>query len=504
MSLRKLGGETLVYGLSNVLGRLLNFVLVTYFITRLLSREEFGVVGDLMMWTGLLIALLTFRMDTALFRFAGRAEYATAAVFKRTNAFVLLTTGGAVVLYFLFEGAVAGFMKYPDRTVYLRLVVATVAFDALAAIPLARLRLRERAWFFVAVNLGNVLVNILLVFLLLYGLPRWEVWFAETLGWRYYGDYRVGYYLAAVCIASLLRYAALLLDGLRQPPEPPPGVVHDEAHGHHLADVPPWRTLLAYAAPLTLVAVAGIYNALAGPTLLKELSDQGSTTENLAYAGLFNAAVKLAVVLNLFVTAYNYAAEPFFFRQAGRDLATADRTIYADACRAYALVAALACGGILLFLPWLRVLIDVNFHGGLVILPVLLGANFLFGLYASFSVAYKLTDRTWLGGGIALLGSAVVYAVSARYAAEYTIWAPAWGMLGGYGLMCVLAYAVSRRYFPVAYPLGRILLYALLTAAVVYAGWRFEPFLARAGFMLLLLLLLGALEYRWARRAFAR
>lgn len=492
MSLRKLGGETLIYGLSSVLGRLLTFVIVTPVLTRLLSREEYGVVSDLMMWTGLLIALLVFRMDTALFRFASRAEFAGASVFKKTQWFVVASVGVGVVLYAGFEEAIAGWMKYPDRTVYLRLVVAAVAFDALSAIPLARLRLRERSWAFVAVNLGNVAVNIALLFLLLFTLPGNERWFTETIGLTYDPNYQVGYYLAAIALASALRYLALLVDGWWYP-EPVP-----DRH----AGSPSLKTLLVYSAPLTLVAVAGIYNALSGPTLLKELADQGSTTENLNYAGLFGASIKLAVILNLFVTAYNYAAEPFFFRQAGRDLATADRTIYADASRAYALVAATASVAILLLLPWLRHFIDADYFAGLVILPVLLGGNFLFGLYANFAIAYKLTDRTWMGGLIALSGSVVLYLVSNRFAPAYTIWAPAWGMLACYGLMCILAYVVSRRYFPVDYPLGRIFLYALLAAGTVWVGQYSEVLFFRVVLLLAYLLVVGLLEQKWVRRVF--
>ena len=500
MSLRKLGTETLIYGLSNILGRLLNFVLVTYFITRLMSSEEFGVVGDLAFWTGWLIALLVFRMDTAVFRFASRGDYSARAVFRRTQAIVWALVGIIGGGLAVFGEQLADWLKYPDRVVYVYLVLATVAFDALSAVPLARLRLAERAWFFVAVNLGNVVANIVLIYLLLYVVPNNVESFERLTGIRYVQTYRVGFYLASVAVAAGLRYLVLLIDAWARPRVGAEvlddRVVEDSA--------PSLATLFNYTAPLTLVSAAGIFNALAGPTLIKLYLDagDGSTTDSLYYSGQFSAALKLAVILNLFVTAYNYAAEPFFFRQAGRDLATADRTIYADATRAYAIVGSLAAAFILLFLPWLQLLIDEGERQGLYVLPILLLANLLFGLYANFSVAYKLTDRTLLGGGTAAAGSLLLLGFTLATIESLGLRAPAYGMLVCYLLMCALAYWISRRYFPVAYPIGRIVVYILLCGIAVHLGMTNEAFWWRLLLLVLLLVAFLGLEYRWARRAF--
>ncbi|MEL7163331.1 MAG: hypothetical protein AAFN92_21415, partial [Bacteroidota bacterium] len=194
MSLRKLGGETIIYGLSNVLGRLLNFVLVTPFLTAMMASEEYGVVGDLFLWMGILIALLVFRMDTAVFRFASRKEYGTEAVFRRAQRFVLIAVGLAAALILFASPSIADWMEYPDRTVYVQLVLATAAFDAMSAVPLARLRLEQRPWFFVFVNLGNVLLNLGLIFWLLYLWPAQKTLF----GVEYLPEYQVGYYLVTL------------------------------------------------------------------------------------------------------------------------------------------------------------------------------------------------------------------------------------------------------------------------------------------------------------------
>jgi O-antigen/teichoic acid export membrane protein len=497
MSLKKLGGETIVYGFSNILGRMLNFVLVTYFITRLMPAEEYGVVGGLMFYTALLIAVLVFRMDTVVFRYASRDEFSAPAVFRKAQRVVTMSVIGVLGLMLLFAQQLADLLEYPDRVVYVQLVIFTVAFDALSAVPLARLRLEQRAWFFVFVNLGNVLVNVVLIFLLLY-VWRWNAdYVTEHWGFTYDANYQVGYYLLCIALASAFRYVFLLIDGLRR-------------YGKKTGATPSLSTMLAYSLPLTVVGVAGIINFLIAPELIK-FWHGGSVTENLRYAGYFNAATKLAVFLNLFITAYNYAAEPFFFRQAGNKVESANRQIYADAARAYAIVATLASAGILLFLPWLELFIDEEERAGLYVLPMLLAANFFFGLYSNLSVAYKLTDKTLYGGAMAAVGSLIVIGGGIFFVPEYGITAMAWAMLTCFIVMCFLAWLVSRKFFPVNYPWGRIAIYALLACTAVYcASWlpadvgdvAQDTMGGRIAIFMALLVAFGLLERGWIKRTF--
>ncbi|TXF90782.1 hypothetical protein FUA23_04915 [Neolewinella aurantiaca] len=497
MSLKKLGGETIVYGFSNILGRMLNFVLVTYFITRLMPAEEYGVVGGLMFYTALLIAVLVFRMDTVVFRYASRDEYSAPAVFRKAQRVVTVAVVSVLGAMLLFAPQLADWLEYPDRVVYVQLVIFTVAFDALSAVPLARLRLEQRAWFFVFVNLGNVVVNITLIFLLLY-VWRWNAGYVtEHWGISYNADYQVGYYLLCIALASAFRYVFLLVDGLRR-------------YGKKTGPVPALRTMLNYSLPLTVVGVAGIINFLIAPELIK-FWHGGSVTENLRYAGYFNAATKLAVFLNLFITAYNYAAEPFFFRQAGKDVATADRQIYADAARAYAIVATLASAAILLFLPWLERFIDAEERAGLYVLPILLAANFFFGLYSNLSVAYKLTDKTIYGGAVATVGSVIVIGGGILFVPDYGIAAMAWAMLSCFIVMCFLAWLVSRKFFPVNYPWSRIAIYAGLACLAVYSATLFTgqagdgaqgAMAVRGAMFVALMVVFWLLERNWIRSTF--
>lgn len=475
VSLRKLSGETLIYGLSSILGRLLTFVLITPFLTRVMTEGEFGQVGSLMFWTALLIALLVFRMDTAVFRFASRGDYDPELVFRKTQRVVLALTAALLLPLLLLSDRIAGLFTAPDAAIYVRLVLLTVAFDALSAVPLARLRLQQRPWFFVAVNLGNAVVNIVLIYLLLSYLPL-------SMPDNFDDTFRVGYYLISIAAAAALRYLVLSIDGWRRSEK--------KAGGENIS----WARLLRYSLPLTVVSVAGIANALVGPALLIGYEP--------AWAGYFTAALRMAVFLNLFVTAYQYAAEPFFFRQSGNDLATADRTIYADAMRAYGLVGTLACAAILLGLPWLGLFIGPDVRPGLVVLPILLAANFLFGIYSNLSIAYKLTDQTFLGGVIALVGTLFAVGGPLIFTATYGIYAPAYGMLACFTVMCVGAYLVSRRHFPVEYPFARMAVYVAVAIFVCLLGTVSQHLLWRVALLALLSATLALYEKKWLLRTF--
>jgi O-antigen/teichoic acid export membrane protein len=224
-----------------------------------------------------------------------------------------------------------------------------------------------------------------------------------------------------------------------------------------------WRSMLNYALPLVIAAIAGIVNQLAGTTLLKYFGT-GSTEVNLDMGGMYAAAAKLAVLMNLFVQAFNYAAEPFFFRQSA---VSQDKEIYADVARAFALVGSLAFIGIMFYLELIQAFLGEDYREGLGILPILLVANFFLGLYYNFSIGYKLTDQTRWAGYIALLGTAITMIINIIFIPSWTIYAPAWASLACFFTMTVTGYWLTRKLWPVDYKLGRMAYYLL----VALGGW---------------------------------
>ncbi|MEM8582734.1 MAG: hypothetical protein AAGF87_00625, partial [Bacteroidota bacterium] len=287
MSIKRLAGETAIYGLSSILGRLANFLLLTPFLTRVFPEAEYGVINDLFFYTAFCIALLVFRLDTAVFRFASRGDYEPRQVFKVAQCAVMVFVLLFVILGVGLAPALADWLQYPDRKIYVQLIVLVVAFDALSAVPLARLRLLQRAWTFAGINLANIGLSIVLVFFVLYFAPLWE------LGW-YDEQWMVAYYFGALLMASVLRYLLLIGDDWlrnrkqQQQADTRPEVTDQRKSMTKNGLLPGVRLamLLRYSAPLVVVALAGIVNSLVGPAMIK-FWHGGTVTQNLDWAGYY-------------------------------------------------------------------------------------------------------------------------------------------------------------------------------------------------------------------------
>ncbi len=499
MSIKRLAGETAIYGISSILPRLLTFVILTPWLTRITSDAQYGVIGDLHFWIALGVAVIGLRFETAVFRYASRRDHAAAVVY-RTATFTVL---GAVLLLIgpglLLAPTLADWLSYPDRTIYIQFALGIVAFDVLGAIPLARLRLEGRPRVFAAVQLGNVLLTLLLLYALLEVFPRRSIG-----GIAYQPDYIIAYYFLANLLASGIRYCTLLLV-TRQPPPALDATLDGPAIlPKPTFDPALFRLMLAYCLPLMLVTAAGIVNNLVGPSIIKYY--QGSTVSaNLGISGQYSAALKLAVVMNLFITAYNYAAEPFFFRQSGQ---SADRTIYADSARLFTLVGSIGFIGILVFLDELQLFIGADMRGAMIVVPVLLAANLILGLYYNLSIGFRLTDHTRQAAWVSLIGAAITIGLSIWLTPLYGPFGPAWAMLACYLFMAVAAYVLNLRYFPVDYNWGRILAYPSLAVGAyllhhsLIQSWQpafWTELVFNVAYLLAFLVGLYLMERRWLR-----
>ncbi|MEL7248031.1 MAG: polysaccharide biosynthesis C-terminal domain-containing protein [Bacteroidota bacterium] len=448
---KKLAGETAIYGLSSIVGRVVNWVILTPYLTRVFLESEYGIVNDLYFYIALLLVFFTYRMETAFFRFASRAKAEQSdpdTIFTTASLSIIATTVFFTTLLLWLAPNIANWLKYPGREDYVRVFTFIVAFDALAAIPFARLRMDSRPIRFALIKLSAIVINIILVFFFLEAMP-WAV--ERNMGWAkaiYNPEHRVAYIFWANLLAS--GCTLVLLSPL-----------YYQLAWRFAQDV--WQRMLNYALPLVLAAVAGIVNQLIGTPLLKILGP-GTTEENLALGGIYAAAAKLAVLMNLFVQAFNYAAEPFFFRQAAE---SDDKAIYADVTRAFALIGSLGFLGIMLYLEVIQYFLGQDFRQGLGVLPILLVANFFLGLYYNFSIGYKLSDQTRWASYIAALGAIITLAINFTFIPSIDIYAPAWASLACFLSMCIAAYFVTRKFWPVNYQLGRMAYY-LLTAIVAW------------------------------------
>lgn len=451
MTLRKLAGETVVYGLSSILGRFANFLLVPLY-TWILVDAEFGDIAWFYALMGFLKVLFTLQLDTAFFRF-GRDPDTRMAAYSTILRPVSGYIGALGLMIFFAAPLLAGWSGYVTYTFDFRLVAVILALDAFTEFPLARLRLEQRPMRFALIRLTGISVNILANVIFLWYLPRY---FDEAQAPWLYPESRLTLVLLANVLGSLVTF--MLVSG-------------DFRYLAQGAKRISLRPMVRYAAPLILVSFAGVINEMLDRQLLRYLLP-GSVDEVRANIGIYSANYRLAMVIALFTQAFRYAAEPFFFRQALQPEAP---MTYARVTRYYTLAASAGMLCVLLFQDWLRFLIGregSSFHEGLHLLPVLLLANLLLGLYYNFSVWYKLTDRTHLGAWIAVGGAVVTIVGNMLFIPRFGYVAAAWTTLVCYALMTVASLIWGQRHYPIPYPV--LLMAAYLGSALLlvrFHGW---------------------------------
>lgn len=440
--LKKLAGETALYGLSSIVGRMLNYLLVFVY-ARALSKPENGTLNELYAYAGFLIVVYSYRMESAYFRY-GTPEKDREKVYA-TGLYSLIGTTLIITLALLLGAQpLADLLHYSEHPEYIRWFAAILAFDCLAELPFARLRLEQRPWRFVAGKVLNISINILLTLFWLVLCP----WAAKNgFHWIHYvwsKDVGVGYVFLTNLIASVATIVYLLpqMKGL------------GSGFDHKL-----WRQMIVYAAPLIIVQFAGIVNQMLDRTLLKWLLP-GTPDENLAEVGVYGNNYKLAMLITIFTQAYRYAAEPFFFRHAGEENAP---EIQAQATKWFTIVALAGMLGVLLFLDVVKYFLGEGYFSGLQVVPILLLANVLLGIYYNLSVWYRLKDKTMLGAGISLAGALITLLLNLLLVPHIGFVGAAWAALVTYTFMCVATWFAGLKYYPVDYPFARMGFYILAT-----------------------------------------
>lgn len=446
--LRKLAGETAIYGISSILSRLLNYVILTPYFTRVFLTEEYGNISILYTYAAILMVLFTYRMETAFFRF-GSKEGEMDRAFSTASFSLLGTTTFFCLLVGWFVQPIAGLLNYGDHPEYILLVGGLIALDALAAIPFARLRLENRPIRFMVAKTGQILLNIFFVYLFLETLPNLDP--QSWLGQWYDPESRISWVFVANLLASGLILLLLLPVYLKI------RLVFDPAL---------LRRMLIYAMPLVVVGLAAVVNQLIALPLLENLLP-GTLEENRAQTGIYSAAAKLAVLMNLFIQAFNYAAEPFFFSHAGR---SDSREIYAQVGQAFSLIGSAVFLGIMLYMDVIKFFLGPDMREGIGVVSILLVAYFFLGLYYNFSIWYKLADRTMIGAYISVIGVAITLAINFWLVPNpaFGYYGAAYAALGCYGFMALASYWTGQRFYPIDYPLGRMMLYLAVVLSVYF------------------------------------
>lgn len=490
--IRSLAKETAIYGVSNILNRLLNYIIVTPYLTRVFNDDqgEYGIHGLMYAFSALLLVLLTYGMETAFFRFGHRKEDRPNA-FSTASISLLVSTVGFVLLLIFFASDIAALLTTAEDRIYVIFFAFIIAFDVLVAIPFARLRLENRPIRFAFYKVINILVNAAMLLFFLELCPYLIKNGNESFSSLYDPAKKLDYVFIANLIASAVTLLLLL-----------PVYFRIKLR----FDAVLWRRMFKYAFPLVIVGITGMFSQLADRYLLKEWLP-GTLEENLVQLGIYNACIKIAVLMNLFTQAFKFAAEPFFFRHSDRE---DSKNIYARVGQAFALVGSVAMLGILLYLDLVQYLIAPSFRSGLDIVPLLLLAYLFLGIYYSFSIWYKLTDQTKFGAYISTGGAIIVLVVNYLLIPRIGYMGAAWAAVACFGFMTVTSFLIGQRYYPVPYPIGKMVLYILLALGVYAVSLWIRPevlwqiLLVNTGLMLAYLGAIGWMERKDILRMFNR
>ena len=433
--MKSLAKDTAIYGLSSIIGKFLNYLLVPLYTYALARTADYGIVTNIYAWTALLLVLLTYGMETGFFRFVNREDYDAPSVYK-TAFFTLLTTSTFfALLVVIFQQPIANILGYADHSEFIAMMFATVAVDAFACIPFAYLRYKKRPVLFAALKLLFVLLNIGFNLLFLVILGKNDVF----------------YVFLSNILATTIQTLCLLPFCLPR--------------GGQFS-WPTLREMLRYSLPLLILGVAGIMNQTLDRILFPYLYPYEDAQAQL---GIYGACFKVAMVMMMFTQAFRYAYEPFVFAKH-KDRQSVEA--YADAMKYYIIFSYLIMLGVIFYLDIFRYIVSSAYWDGLKIVPVVLWTYIFQGIYFNLSFWYKLTDETKWGAYFSLIGLVITLVLQIVGVPLIGYWASCGSSLVCYFCIMLLSYFIGQKKAPIPYDLKRIGQYTALTIgllAVYYA-----------------------------------
>lgn len=476
-NLKTLFKDTALYGMSSIVGRFLNYLLVPLYTAKIAaSSGGYGVITNVYAYTALLLVILTFGMETTFFRFVNKEG----ANPMRTYSTVLIMVGSVALLFvalvLAFINPVSSFMGYSAHEEYVAVMAACVAIDAFQCIPFAYLRYKHRPWKFVVLKMLFIVLNITLnivyfvVLPAMYSNPSTHGFAASV----YDPNVGVGYVfrLNLFCTAIITFFFWKELTGFRW--------VFDKIL---------FRKMLSYSWPILLLGITGILNQTADKILFPIVSPGA---EGHVQLGIYGAAAKIAMIMAMITQAFRYAYEPFVFGSAKEK---GSRDTYAKAMKYFIIFTLLAYLVVVGYLDVLKYIIGRDYWEGLKVVPVVMAAEIMMGVYFNLSFWYKLIDKTIYGAWFSGVGCVVLVLINVLLIPKYGYMACAWAGVAGYGTAMLLSYFVGQKKYPINYPLKSITVYiciaALFTAIMLYTPQSL-PKALRLGINTLLIILFVA------------
>ncbi|MDD3858805.1 MAG: oligosaccharide flippase family protein [Bacteroidales bacterium] len=452
--LKKLAGQTAVYGLSSILGRLLNYLLVPLY-TRLFAPEVYGIVTELYAYVTFLLILLTYGMETGFFRFAQDKS-----IFDKVYSSILVSITATstlfIALLLIFLTPIANLLDYQLNPEYILWMGLIVALDSLISIPFAKLRLQNKAWKFAILKLINIGINIGLNLFFLLLCPKLTSSNPDSALLSLYSPtIGVGYVFIANLIANVFTLLMLL-----------PEILNIKFS----FDKALLKKILIYAMPLLIAGFAGMINETLDRVLLKHLvPDSLNPMEQL---GIYGANYKLAILMTLFIQMFRYAAEPFFFNNKNESNA---RELYAKATKYFIICGLMIFLGVMFYIDFIKYFIDVNYHEGLKVVPILLLANLFLGIFFNFSIWYKLNDMTKYGAYLAIFGAILTIVLNVVLVPIYGYVGSAWATLICYVAMTLLSFYWGQKYYKVPYGILNAVFYFVFALGLYFISIYLRP-----------------------------
>ena len=428
-NLKSLAKDTAIYGLSSIVGRFLNYLLVplyTHYMPK--ASGDYGISTNIYAYVALILVLLTFGMETTLFRFANDDRYKPDTVFSTAMATVSALTALFLALVFGLIGPISTSLGYAAHPEYLQMMAVVVALDALQAMPFSYLRFQKRPIRFASLKLLFILLNISLN-------AVYFVWLGKTSVFYVF-------FINLLCTGFITLF--FIPDLLR---------IRWHFDGTLL------KQMLGYSWPILILGIAGILNQVADKIIFPLVYP--NETEANVQLGVYGSCVKIAMIMAMITQAFRYAYEPIVFAKS-KDGDKAE--YYASAMKYFLVFTFLAFLCVMGWMPLLQNIIGADYREGMAVVPVVMVAEIMMGVYFNLSFWYKLIDKTIYGAWFSLAGCLVLLAVNIFFIPRYGYWACAWGGVAGYGTAMVLSYVIGQIKNPIPYPLKSIALYFLLTA----------------------------------------
>ncbi len=483
--LKQLAGQTAVYGLGTIIPRLMNFLLMTPFYTRVFQKGEYGVVTELYAYAALLLVLLSYGMETTFFRYSEK-EKNKDVVYSTSFISLLVTSLGFIALIFLFSHPLAELIRHSSHHEYIIYFGLIIGIDSITAIPFARMRQQNKAFRFAIIKIINVLVLI--------GANMFFLWICPMIAEHnpsssllifYSPEIGVGYAFISNLIASIVTLILLI-----------PDIFKIKLR----FDKTLLRRMLNYAFPILIVGLLGMFNDVSDKIFLKYFWPDRD--EALQIVGIYGANFKLAVLLTIFTQMFRYAAEPFFFAKAkDKD----SKQIYANVMKYFVIFELLIFLGVTLYIDFAKYFIDEKFWEGLSIVPIILFAKIFFGITINLSIWYKLTDKTKYGAYINIVGVVIIILFNVLLIPVWGYMASAWGQFACYFSIMVLSFLLGRKHFRVDYDVKRIFFYTVFAILLFFVNdyLAISDLIQQTIFSTFLILLFVGVVYFRERGAFA-